>query len=227
MEAKILERLSAITFKDIVVIVIIFLSFIILYNYVKGALGEFCKKTGLEFGYQRQRREDHDLLINTVAALASLQKKQEEDTKQSIKHDNLIREDLSSFMLEVKDTVKSTQNDIKQFSENRINDRKQSFEIQKQLTGAIDSLAKSGNERTKQMDALIIATRESIGDRINQKYKYYLSIKGIPEDEVDEFESLHAAYKAVGGNHSGDAKYKYCTENLPMIPVETKLKYED
>ena len=69
----------------------------------------------------------------------------------------------------------------------------------------------------------MLAQREVLADKINQKYKYYISIKGIPEDEVDEFTNLHAAYKGCGGNHSGDAKYAYCMNHLPVIPVTTQL----
>ena len=77
--------------------------------------------------------------------------------------------------------------------------------------------------KDKQIDNLMIAQREVLADKINEKYKYYISIKGIPEDEVDEFTNLHTAYNGVGGNHSGDAKYEYCMNHLPVIPVETTL----
>lgn len=184
-------------------------------------------KWGLETKQMRKHREEHDLLIATANGLNSLSQKHEDSVVQSIRHDRLIKEDLSSFIKEIKDSIGDTQNEIKHFAENRVHDREQSFEIQKQLTDAINVLAESGSERTRQMDSLIAATKESLGDRINQKYKYYLSLRGIPEDELDEFTSLHTAYAAVGGNHSGDAKYKYCMENLPVIPVEIKLKYNE
>lgn len=71
-----------------------------------------------------------------------------------------------------------------------------------------------------------MGTKESLADKINQKYKHYIAINGIPEDEVDEFVSLHQAYNGVGGNHHGDAKFNYCMEHLPIIPVEVKLKYD-
>lgn len=77
--------------------------------------------------------------------------------------------------------------------------------------------------QTDYIDNLILAQREVLADKINEKYKYYISINGIPEDEVDEFTNLYTAYKGVGGNHSGDAKYEYCINHLPVIPVETKL----
>ena len=70
-----------------------------------------------------------------------------------------------------------------------------------------------------QINNLMAAQREILADKINDKYKYYISIKGIPEDEVDEFTNLHTAYKGVGGNHSGDAKYEYCVNHLHVIPV--------
>ncbi len=75
----------------------------------------------------------------------------------------------------------------------------------------------------KDIEHLTAAQREALADRINEKYKYYISIKGVPEDELDEFTHLHTAYKDIGGNHSGDAKYEYCLHHLPVIPVETTL----
>ena len=66
-----------------------------------------------------------------------------------------------------------------------------------------------------------------LAEKINEKYKYYISINGIPEDEYDEFVSMHKAYNGVGGNHHGDAKFEYCIEHLPIIPVETRLKYKE
>lgn len=79
------------------------------------------------------------------------------------------------------------------------------------------------SNKDQQINNLMVAQREILADKINEKYKYYISIMGIPEDEVDEFTNLHKAYKGVGGNHSGDAKYEYCMDRLPVIPVETKL----
>lgn len=97
------------------------------------------------------------------------------------------------------------------------------LQIQKELKDSIKSIVDRNLNKDKQIENLMVAQREALADRINQKYKYYISIKGIPEDEVDEFTNLHTAYKGVGGNHSGDAKYEYCMNHLQVIPVETKL----
>lgn len=182
-------------------------------------------KCGLEFKWMRKKREDHDLLVATVKSLEALQERHETDVEQSIKHDKAIESELAQFMEQLKETNKETQLEIKQFAENRVHDREQSFAIQKELNDAISLLTKTGTLRDEQINALVNAQKEALADRINQKYKYYLSIKGIPEDEVDEFISLHTAYNGVGGNHNGDAKFKYCMEHLPIIPVEVKLKF--
>lgn len=49
---------------------------------------------GLETKTMRQHREEHELLITTAESLKSLQQKQEEDVKQSIRHDEIIKADL-------------------------------------------------------------------------------------------------------------------------------------
>lgn len=138
---------------------------------------------------------------------------------------------------ELLQTIKNNQSAIKEIMDNRVRDREQSLTIQKELTEAQNKLSdkqaelsnlitetiKSGIFRDKQIASLMLANKELLAEKINDKYKFYVSIKGIPEDEVDEFTNLHTAYKGCGGNHSGDAKYEYVMEHLPVIPVETKL----
>lgn len=140
---------------------------------------------------------------------------------------------------ELLQTIKDNQADIKTIMENRVHDREQSFAIQKELTDAQNKLSdrqtelfnlmsetlKSGAIMDKQITSLMLANKELLAEKINEKYKFYVSIKGIPEDEVDEFTNLHTAYKDCGGNHSGDAKYEYVMEHLSVIPVETKLVF--
>ena len=60
------------------------------------------------------------------------------------------------------------------------------------------------------------ASREELADKINSKYKLYFKQGYIPLDEYDEFVNLHRAYKLVGGNHSGDEKFKKCCELLEI-----------
>ena len=180
-------------------------------------------KLGLETKWMRKRRESYELLVQTSQNLAELQRQHNHDIEESNTHDENIKEKLSDFISEIKVSISETQEEIKQLAENRKNDRKQSLEIQKELTDSIKNIVEYNSNKDKQIDNLMAAQREVLADKINEKYKYYISIKGVPEDEVDEFTNLHTAYKGVGGNHSGDAKYEYCINHLPVIPVETKL----
>ena len=66
------------------------------------------------------------------------------------------------------------------------------------------------------LDKLMIASRESLAYKINEKYRKYLHLGYIPSDELGEFMNLHDAYQGVGGNHSGDAKFDYCVNNLEV-----------
>lgn len=184
-------------------------------------------KLGLETKWMRQKREEHDLLVQTSKGLVELQKKHENDTGISDEHDQKLEESLNTFMKEVRELILTTQEEVKKFYKNREHDREQSREIQKQLTESIQSIVEHNEVKDQQMDCLTEAQREVLADKINDKYKHYLQIQGIPEDEVDEFVSLHKAYKGVGGNHSGDAKFEYCMNHLPILSVETKLKLEN
>lgn len=97
------------------------------------------------------------------------------------------------------------------------------METQQKLADAVMMLTQHGDSRDKKIDALVLANKELLGDKINQRYNKYIALKGIPADELDEFTNIHACYKKLGGNSVGDAKYNYVIEHLPVIPVETKL----
>ena len=186
-----------------------------------------CDFLGLETKAMREKKEEHELLMDTAKELQNLSKQHSEDEKQSIKHDQKIQENLDQRMEEIRKAIADTQNIVNTYSENRINDRKQSLQIQQELKDNISQIVKSDEEEQEQIKNLIHAQKESLADRINQKYKFYLSNNGIPEDEVEEFISIHAAYNAIGGNHTGDAKFNYCMEHLPVLPVEIKLKFNE
>lgn len=181
---------------------------------------------GIETKAMRMKREEHELLLKTANGLKDLSARHLEDVNQSIKHDEKIQENLDSCINEIMESLEKTQDTITQFAENRVHDREQSFAIQKELTTSIAKLAESDSSRDEQINNIMWAQKESLADKINQKYKHYIAINGIPEDEVDEFVSLHQAYNGVGGNHHGDAKFNYCMDHLPIIPVEVKLKYD-
>ncbi len=154
-------------------------------------------KLGLETKWMRQKREERELLLQTSRNLTALQAQHLQDTAESNLHDEHLSDTLSAFMKDMSQSIAETQSQISQIVEHNL-----------------------GEDR--QIDNLMTAQREVLADKINEKYKLYISINGIPEDELEEFTNLHAAYKGVGGNHSGDAKYEYCMRHLRVIPVANK-----
>jgi len=185
------------------------------------SLGEwFVNKLGIETKKTRQRRLEQEELKATTELAKTTAQNLDRLEKRHTKDEQDFRNNLNNYMEESRRDRKAIHDEMTRYSDNRANDRKQSLEIQKELKESISA-------RDEQVGSLIVAQKEILAEKINEKYKNYISIGGIPEDEYDEFVSLHAAYNGVGGNHHGDAKFQYCIEHLPIIPVKTKLVYKD
>lgn len=174
------------------------------------------EKLGIETKKMKQRREDRELLMAT----AKLAQKTVDDLKKHTEEEKQFRDNLNDYIQESREDRKALHEEMKEFTENRVSDRKQSLEIQKELRDSISA-------RDDRIDSLVIANKEMLAEKINEKYKYYVNIGGIPADEYDEFVSMHKAYKGLGGNHHGDAKFQYCIDHLAAIPVKTKLVYKE
>lgn len=173
------------------------------------------EKLKIETGKMKQERQDRELLKATAEGLSALQQKHDKDECE-------LKECLASF-------IEETRNTLKLQDENNRKHWETSKQIRKELADTIKELIDDNQEKNKQINSLIVANKEILAEKINEKYKHYIAIGGIPEDEYDEFVGMHKAYNGVGGNSHGDAKFEYCIEHLPIIPVETKLviKHKD
>lgn len=208
-----IQRISEVNFVEWIITAFLILSIIIAGYEI---ISKFLSIIGRPIGAIKQRKEDHELIIQNTKSIKELAERHDHDTKKSDEYDTKISKDLSVFMNEMRD-------EIKKITNNRLNDREQSKEVQKELAESIKTIVENDKTRDGQIDSLMIAQKEILAERINKKYKQYISLNGIPEDEVDEFVNLHSAYKLMGGNSSGDAKFEYCMNHLEVIPVETKL----
>ena len=176
----------------------------------------FVEKLGVETKKMKQRRQESEQLRVTAELARTNAENLNRLQERCCRDEEDFRNSLNDYMRESREDRKALHEEMRTYSDNRINDRRQSLEIQKELK---DSIA----IRDIQINSLVDANKEMLAAKINEKYKYYISINGIPEDEYDEFVSLHKAYKGVGGNSHGDAKFEYCIEHLPIIPVDPKL----
>ena len=183
------------------------------------------------FGIKTKSDIGRELLEQTSRGLSELQQqhmndmkefrdKQNENVEQSIRHDERIRNDLAVFITEMRDSIESLTEQMNQYAENRVHDREQSREIQRQLNERSD-------DRDKKIEALMLGNMELLGDKIDQRFSRYVALDGIPENEVEEFDGSFAAYKALNGNHKREEKYKYVKNHMKVIPVESKLKIDE
>lgn len=168
-------------------------------------VGKFSEIVGKPFKWYNKRNQDHEELKNLI-----------KEVQNHEKNNDIVEKTFVNFMNEMK-------SEMQKYNDNRIHDRQQSFGIQKQLTDSMDKMAENAKENKDLIDALLVAQKEMMAEKINEKYKNYIAMDGIPEDEYDEFVALHKAYNGVGGNHHGDAKYNYCINNLKVKPVEIKV----
>ena len=222
-----MDALKTLLDYDISIIVLIVVGLLGVTAYVIQQSGIIKK----HFGIKTKSDIEHELIVQTSQDLATLQKqhvkdmdefkkRQEETVAQSITHDEKIRNELQAFTTEVRDAIDRLNAQMKQYNDNRVHDRAQSFEIQRQLNERSD-------DRDKKIEALMLGSMELLGDKIDQRFSRYVALDGIPENEVEEFDGIFAAYKGLGGNHKREEKYKYVKNHMKVIPVESKLKIDE
>lgn len=177
---------------------------------------DIIQEHGIETAKMRQRREDHELLIKTSQNLALLQEKSEND-------DHGLELALETFMDEVRDSFDKVDKKIEGFYDNQSKYRGQSLEIQKELSDSIKDLADTQKTNAEQISALMCGSKELLGNTIDERYARYIELRGIPQSEVDDFDTIYDAYVQLKGNHGRQTKYEYVKNHLPVIPVKTTL----
>lgn len=95
-----IEQIKDIDFLSWIIIGFLLLSIVIACHKI---ICDFLAIIKKPIGIDRQRKEDHELLLKTVEDLKLLHDKHEEDTKQSIRHDAIIRDDLKKLTETVDD----------------------------------------------------------------------------------------------------------------------------
>ena len=186
--------------------------------FVVGVLEKASVIIGKPFKWIKKNDDDHKLLMDAITTMKSMQETHAADKKEVNDKNDKLEKALTNFMTEVR-------NDIKTFTDNRIHDREQSFEIQKQLTDSIQTVVDNNKIRDAQINALMCGSKELLGNTIDEHYEKYINLGGIPQNEVAEFDSIYDAYTGLNGNHGRKTKYEYVKEHLPIIPVKTELVF--
>ena len=102
--------------------------------------------------------------------------------------------------------IYSTKEKVEQYAENRVHDREQSFEIQKQLTDSINALSDKLDAMNLKQNELEEKHRKRIRaemkDKISQLYRYYHERGKWNDMEREAFNDLIDEYEDAGGSNS-------------------------
>ena len=180
-------------------------AFLIMAGINKGIeiLGNFSKSIGKPFKWVKKRDADHDELEKVKGRIADLEAKHTDDTK--------------ALHQEIKDSIDELKKQMKEYSDNRVSDRKQSFAIQKELTEAQDKISKSVDRIFDKVATLKEDTdrrfeeseakqnrrvQAEIKDKIAQLYRRYHSTSTIKAIELESLKDLIRTYEEHGGENS-------------------------
>lgn len=197
----------------------VFLGVFVLLFAFKGAVmlkDWYFEKYGIETKKMKKEREDYELLIKTSQNLALLQEKSEND-------DHGLEIALETFMDEVRDSFDKVNKQFEESNKNQLVRKEQSLKIQRELSDSIKELVESQKTRDEQVEALMCGTKELLGNTIDELYEKYVNLQGVPQNEIDEFDSVYKAYANLHGNHGRQIKYEYVKNHLPVIPTKTTL----
>ncbi len=94
-----IEALLGVDFRGFLIVL-----FIILFGIVSiiELLCRLASYLGKPIGFFKTQKQDHELLIETVESLKELRKQHTEAVMQSIKHDNVLRNDITSVSASIK-----------------------------------------------------------------------------------------------------------------------------
>lgn len=128
-------------------VVLALISAMVAFKFLSDLFGWFVTKFGLETKSMREKRENQELLKTTAQNLASLQCRHTKDGKE-------LRENLNDYIEESRADRKALHDEMKQYSQNRVDDRKQSLQIQSELKESIEEIAKKQNDRDEKIKDL-------------------------------------------------------------------------
>ena len=119
------------------------------------------EKLGIETRKMKQRREERQLLKDTAElakAASELAKATAENLdklqKRHTKDEEVFRNNLNDYIEESRKDRKALHDEMTRFTNNRIHDREQSLEIQKELKDSIKILTDGQQERDKKINDL-------------------------------------------------------------------------
>lgn len=164
------------------------------------------KQFGIETKKMRQIRQDRELLATTAALAKTTAENLDKLQKKHCKDEEEFRNNLNNYMEESRQDRRALHEEMTTYSMNRINDRQQSLEIQKELTdsqnktmGKVEDICEKLNAMEEKENQRV---QSEIKERIAQSYRKYEETQQISYMELEALEDLIKTYEAHGGENS-------------------------
>ena len=210
-DVEIIKQMPQIDWWYVAIAVVILL---IVIEVVWSLLDKFLfERLGIETKKMRQRRLESD----EIKATAELAKTTAENLKvisenldklqqRHCKDEEEFRNNLNNYIKESRKDRKILHDEMTAYSNNRISDRQQSLEIQKELTDSQNKITDKVGDICKKLDEMEEKenkrVQSEIKERIAQSYRRYNESKQISSIELEALEDLIETYEAHGGENS-------------------------
>ena len=166
-----IEQFMSINFSSFFILCFIFMSGVVGIFTLIGKFSEIIKRP---VSWVRKKNEDHELLIKTAQSLNELRAKQEEDTKQSIRHDKMIKEDLEKLTLIIQDkNINDWRYEILDMASAISSGRrysKEQYDHVIDIHGRYEDLLKSLGRTNGQVDASMEVIMESYKEKLKNGF---------------------------------------------------------
>ena len=166
-----IEQFMSIDFSSFFILCFIFMSGVVGIFTLIGKFSEIIKRP---VSWVRKKNEDHELLIKTAQSLNELRVKQEEDTKQSIRHDRMIKEDLEKLTLIIQDkNINDWRYEILDMASAISSGRrysKEQYDHVIDIHGRYEDLLKSLGRTNGQVDASMEVIMESYKEKLKNGF---------------------------------------------------------
>ena len=166
-----IEQFMNIDFSSFFILCFVFMSGVVGIFTLIGKFSEIIKRP---VSWVRKKNEDHELLIKTAQGLNELRAKQDEDTKQSIRHDRMIKEDLEKLTLIIQDkNINDWRYEILDMASAISSGRrysKEQYDHVIDIHGRYEDLLKSLGRTNGQVDASMEVIMESYKEKLKNGF---------------------------------------------------------
>lgn len=166
----------------------------------------FVEKLGIKTRKMRQREQGSEQLKETTELAKTTAKNLDKLEKRCTKDEDDFKNGLNNYMDESRKDRRALHDEMTNYSNNRINDRKQSLAIQKELTDSqiqitdkVENICKKLNDMEEKENKRV---QSEIKERIAQSYREYNRTKQISPMELEALEDLIETYEMHGGENS-------------------------